>query len=271
MPFFLQKRYLNEESDSRQKSWVYERDLITALVARDFKVRYKRSFLGIAWSLLVPLAQLGVLYVVFNNMLRLNIPHFSSFLLTGILPWTWFQTSLMAASTTIVDNRELVKQVGFPVGVLPCVSILSQWVHFLLAMPILAGFLLADGFRPSLALLALPIVMIVQFFLSASAAYILATLQVRFRDTQYLLGIFLFLFFYVTPVFWDGSSLPPSYRTIINANPVAGLLNSYRRILMGGTWPDVRSLAAVVFISAVMSTGCFFLFLRSRDRFVEEL
>jgi lipopolysaccharide transport system permease protein len=271
MRLLLQKRYINEESDSRQKSWVYERDLITVLVARDFKVRYKRSLLGIAWSLLVPLAQLAVLYVVFNNMLRLNIPHFSSFLLTGILPWTWFQTSLMASSTTIVDNRELVKQVGFPVGVLPCVSVLSQLVHFLLAMPILAGFLLADGFRPTFAILALPLVMIVQFFLSVSAAYILATLQVRFRDTQYLLGIFLFLFFYVTPVFWDGGSLPPAYARIMKMNPVAGLLSAYRRILMGGNWPDVRSLAAVAFISAVLSTACFFLFLRSRDRFVEEL
>jgi lipopolysaccharide transport system permease protein len=271
MPLFLRQRYINEESDSRQKSWVYERDLITVLVARDFKVRYKRSLLGIAWSLLVPLAQLAVLYVVFNNMLQLNIPHFSSFLLAGILPWTWFQTSLMAASTTIVDNRELVKQVGFPVGVLPCVSVLSQLVHFLLAMPILAGFLLADGFKPSFALLALPVVMVVQFFLSVSAAYILATLQVRFRDTQYLLGIFLFLFFYVTPVFWDGGALPPRYRVVVNANPVAGLLNSYRRILMGGQWPEIRSLAAVAFIAAVLSTACFFLFLRARDRFVEEL
>jgi lipopolysaccharide transport system permease protein len=271
MPLFLQRRYLNEESDSRQKNWVHLRDLMAVLVARDFKVRYKRSVLGIAWSLLVPLAQLAVLYVVFNNMLRLNIPHFSSFLLTGILPWTWFQSSLMTSSTAIVENRELVKQVGFPVGVLPCVSVLSQLVHFLLAMPILAGFLLADGFRPTFALLALPIVMIVQFFLSVSAAYILATLQVKFRDTQYLLGIFLFLFFYVTPVFWDGSSLPPAYAKIMNFNPVAGLLNGYRDILMRGQWPDVKPMAAVAFMSSVLAIACFVLFLRARDRFVEEL
>ena len=268
---FLNNRYHNAESDSRKKSWIYVRDLITVLVARDFKVRYKRSFLGIAWSLLVPLAQLAVLYFVFNNILRLNIPHFSSFLLTGILPWTWFQSSLMASSTTIVENRELVKQVGFPVGVLPTVSVLSQFVHFLLAFPILAGFLLADGFRPSLALLALPVIMLVQFFLSVSAAYILATLQVRFRDTQYLLGIFLFLFFYLTPVFWDGTALPEGYRKLININPVAGLLNAYREILMGGHWPAVRPIAAVAFISSILAIVCFFVFLRARDRFVEEL
>ena len=271
MPILFKKNYRNVESDSRTKSWVYVRDLVTVLVARDFKVRYKRSLLGIAWSLLVPLAQLAVLYVVFNNMLRLNIKHFSSFLLTGILPWTWFQSSLMSASSTIVDNRELVKQVGFPVGVLPTVSVLSQFVHFLLALPILAGFLLADGFRPSMALLGLPIVMLVQFFLSVSIAYILATLQVRFRDTQYLLGIFLFLFFYVTPVFWDGSTLPAAYRRIFSLNPLAGLLTAYRDILMNGRWPALQSLAAVAFISSIMAIGCFFLFLRARDRFVEEL
>src|SRR4051794_26511274 len=107
---------------ARHWSLVYVRDVLRVLVARDFKVRYKRSILGIAWSLLVPLAQLAVMYVVFNLILRLNIPHYTSFLLAGILPWIWFQSSLVSSSMTIVENRELVRQVGFPVAVLPTVT-----------------------------------------------------------------------------------------------------------------------------------------------------
>ena len=152
---------------SKRFSAIYLRDVLHVLVERDFKVRYKRSVLGVAWSLLVPLAQLAVLYVVFKQMLRLSVPHYTSFLLAGILPWTWFHSSLMSSSTTIVENRELVKQVGFPVGILPTVSVLSHLIHFLLALPILAAFLLADGFRPSLHLIALPLVILLQFIFTA--------------------------------------------------------------------------------------------------------
>src|SRR6266545_5983227 len=132
---------MSPEFQKTQSALIYIRDLLRVLVARDFKLRYKKSILGIAWSLLVPLAQLAVMYVVFNQILRLNIPHYTSFLLSGILPWIWFQTSLVTSSMTIVENRELVKQVGFPVGVLPTVTVLSQMVHFLLALPILGVFL----------------------------------------------------------------------------------------------------------------------------------
>jgi lipopolysaccharide transport system permease protein len=249
----------------------YFRDVLRILVERDFKVRYKRSILGIAWSLLVPLAQLAVLYVVFKQMLRLSIPHYTSFLLVGILPWTWFHASLMSSSTTVVENRELVKQVGFPIGILPAVSVLSHLVHFLLALPILAVFLLSDGFRPSLALIALPLVIVMQFVFTVSLSYILATLQVTFRDTHYLLGIFLFLFFYLTPVFWDGKTVPEPFHSIFILNPFATLLNAYRGILMHGQWPEAGPMLALALLAvSVLAVGSL-IFARARNRFVEEL
>jgi lipopolysaccharide transport system permease protein len=262
---------MSHEPHAKQWSLIYVRDVLRVLVARDFKVRYKRSILGIAWSLLVPLAQLAVMYVIFNQILRLNIPHYTSFLLAGILPWIWFQSSLVASSVTIVENRELVRQVGFPVAVLPGVTVLSQLIHFLLALPILGVFLLIDGLRPALSLVALPLVILVQFALTVSLAYIVAALQVKFRDTQYLLGIFLLLVSYLTPVFWDFSRIPQPARSIFMLNPFACLLTAYRAILMRGEWPDVMPLAAlVVFSGIVLMVGCT-VFLRTCDRFVEEI
>lgn len=254
-----------------QWSPIYIRDLLGVLVARDFKLRYKKSILGIAWSLLVPLAQLAVMYIVFNQILRLNIPHYTSFLLSGILPWIWFQSSLTASSMTIVDNRELVKQVAFPVVVLPTVTVLSQLVHFLLALPILGVFLLADGYRPTLPLLALPLVILVQFVLTVSLSYIVATLQVSFRDTQYLVGISLLLFSYLTPVFWDSNLIQEPYRTIFRLNPLAGLLNAYRGILLHHRWPEFGPLAALGLCAIVVLSVGYVLFMRARDGFVEEL
>jgi lipopolysaccharide transport system permease protein len=246
-------------------------DLVRVLVARDFKLRYKRSMLGIAWSLLVPLAQLAVFYVVFNRIVPLNIPHFTSFLFTGILPWTWLQGSLLVAAMTVMDNRDLVRQVGFPVPLLPVITVLSQMVHFLLALPILGAFLVSDGYRPNSALAALPIVIVIQFLFIVSLAYIVAALQVRFRDTQYLLGIVLFLFFYLTPVFWDASTVPEPYHSIMMLNPVATILDAYRAILLNGKLPELIPMAIVMGMSVVILALALSGFNVMRHRFVEEL
>jgi lipopolysaccharide transport system permease protein len=260
-----------DNSPSPLRKWAHLRDVLRVLVARDFKLRYKRSVFGVGWSLMVPLAQLAVLYLVFNEMVPLNIPRFSAFLFTGILPWNWLQTALLMSALTVVDNRDLIKQVGFPVALLPTITVFSQFIHFLLALPILAVFLVMDGYRPDRSLVALPLVVLFQFALILSLAYIVATLQVKFRDTQYLLGIVLFLGFYLTPIFWDAARIPDPYRTIMNFNPVAVLLNAYRAILVNGKWPDFPSLLAVGFGSIVFLVVGYALFSFARNRFVEEL
>jgi lipopolysaccharide transport system permease protein len=246
-------------------------DLLRELVARDIKLRYKRSVLGMAWSLLVPLAQLLVLYLVFHHLLPLNIPNYTTFLFAGILPWTWFHSSLMASSGTIVDNRDLVRQVGFPVAILPTIAVLSQLVHFFLALPILAVFLALDGYRLNFAVLALPVVIFIQFVLTLSLAYIVSTFQVRFRDTQYLLGILLFLFFYLTPVFYDDAVVPANFQPLYQLNPMVHLLGAYRAILIRGEMPAGLPLLTL----SVLSTGLLMLgytvFMRARNQFVEEL
>jgi lipopolysaccharide transport system permease protein len=210
------------------RKWTHLLDVLRVLVSRDFKLRYKRSFFGIAWSLMVPLAQLVVMYIVFHEVIHTDIPHFTTFLFTGILPWTWFQTSLISASGTIVENRELVKQVGFPIEVLPTISVISQLIHFLMALPILGAFLIADGYGFSSALLALPLVIAIQFIFTVSLAYMFATIQVTFRDVQYLLGIVLFLLFYLTPIIYD--SVPPRFQLVYQLNPMTHMLHAYRSI-----------------------------------------
>jgi lipopolysaccharide transport system permease protein len=253
------------------RKWTYMRDVLRVLVARDFKLRYKRSILGIAWSLLVPLAQLAVLYLVFNRIVPLNIPHFTAFLFTGILPWTWLQSSLMLAAMAVVENRDLVKQVGFPVALLPAIPVFSQLIHFLLSLPILAVFLIGDGYHSSPSLMAVLWVILIQFALTLSMAYIVATLQVRFRDTQYLVGIVLFLFFYLTPVFWDDSRIPEPYHSFMQWNPVALLLNAYRSILVHGVWPDPLPLIKVAAGSVVVLALGYTMFSMMANQFVEEL
>lgn len=262
------KRYSARPS---KNSWVHIRDVLFVLVGRDFKLRYKRSLFGIAWSMLVPLAQFAVLWIVFRNFVPLKIPHFTTFLFTGLLPWTWLHSSLLTSALSVVDNRELVKQPGFPVSLLPMTSVLSQSAHFLLALPLVGLFMTIDGCPPTSALAALPGVILIELMLIISLSYIVASIQVRFRDLQYLLGIVLFLGFYLTPVFWDASTVSDEYRYLLEMNPVTTLLNAYRSILLHGSWPDLQPLLTVAAGSIVVLTFGIGMFAIARTRFVEEL
>jgi lipopolysaccharide transport system permease protein len=262
------KRYIVRKQPLR---WNYLRDVLRVLVARDFKMRYKHSFFGVGWSLLVPIAQYLVLYMVFNNIVPLGIPHYTTFLFIGFLPWTWLQSSLLVAALAVVENREMVRQAGFPVSLLPAISVLSQSIHFLLALPILAFFLVSDGYHAAAPLAALPLVMLIELMMVLGLAYIVATLQVKFRDTQYLLGIVLFLMFYLTPVFWAETSIQEPYRSVMQWNPIGVVLNGYRTILIKGQWPDSVPLLAVAAGSLALLVMAYMLFSIKRDRFVEEM
>ena len=250
---------------------IYIRDLLVTLVGRDMKLRYKRSVLGIAWSLLTPLAQLAVFYVTFDVLLPLNVPNYLSFLFTGVLVWNWFQVSLYQATSTIVDNRELIKKPGFPTAILPVVTVASYLVHFLFALPILFVFLLWGGVGLTSAMLALPVVITIQFILTLSVAYFTATFYVTFRDTQHLLGVALNLLFFLTPIFYKSSDLPVQYQALYRLNPMVHLMEAYRSILLSGTAPEAMGLLLLILPALALLYIGYHVFKKASDHFVDEL
>ncbi len=237
----------------------------------DMKLRYKRSVMGFAWSLLNPLAQLLVFGFVFTTVLPLNIPNYAVFLFSGLLPWSWFSAALYEATDAIVGNRELIRRPGFPSAVLPVVTVLSHLVHFVLALPVLLIFLLAAGIPLTSAILALPLVIILQFVFILSLAYLLATVHVTFRDTQYLLNIIILLGFYLTPVFYDSTAVPTQYQLIYRINPMYHFINAYRAILLQGVWPDFVSLGLVGAAAAALLLIGYRYFIHTSYLFAEEL
>jgi len=255
----------------RGRGIVYLRDLLRELVGRDMKLRYKRSVLGIGWSLLNPLAQLLVFSLLFRFVLPLHIPRYSLFLFTGVLAWNWFQQSLFLATGAITDNRELIRQPGFPPAILPVAIVTTNLLHFLLALPILLFFLFVTGGRLTTVVLLLPLLLALQFCLTLGLAYLVATFHVAFRDTQYLLGVFLLLAFYLTPVFYDISAIPARYQRLYRLNPMTGLIDGYRAILMRGEAPDSPSLLALSVLTGALLWGGALVFKRASYRFVEEL
>ena len=129
----------------RSRRLIYLHDLLRALVGRDLKSRYKGSALGILWSLMNPLLQLLVFHFIFRLVLRLDIPRYSSFAFSAMLAWNWFQASLLDASGSMLNSRELVKRPGFPVAILPVVAVTTHLIYYLLALPILMVFLIMGG------------------------------------------------------------------------------------------------------------------------------
>jgi lipopolysaccharide transport system permease protein len=250
---------------------VHRWDLLHALVLQDMKVRYNRSMLGVAWSLLNPLLQLLVYYFIFRSVLAVTTPNYLSFLITGLFVWNWFHGSLVVSTGAIVNNRDLVRQPGFPAAVLPAATVASHLVHFLLAFPVLLLFLFLDGRSVTPALLALPLPLALQFLLTLGLAYLAATFHVTFRDTQYILAVLLQLLLFLTPVFYDASLVPARYQTLYYLNPMVYLLDAYRAILIRGEFPSSSSLLVVGLLSgALLSVGSW-TFARARHDFVDEL
>lgn len=255
----------------RRRRMAHLFDLLRELVDRDMKLLYKRSTLGIAWTLINPLLQLAVFSFVFKTVIPVNVPQFSSFAFSGLLIWNWTQTALFQSTGLITNNRALIRQPNFPIAILPVVTTTTGLIHFLLALPVLIIFLAIDGIQPNAVLLYMPVLMLIQFFLTVSFAYPLAAMNVTFRDTQHTLGVVLQMLFYLTPIFYNLDSIPKDFLPFYQFNPMVLLIEAYRAILLKGTQPDWQSLLTVSLIVAVLLPIGLGIFRRQSDRFVEEL
>lgn len=263
--------------DGRAASWtvprplVYARDLVRELVVRDLKLRYKRSYLGMAWTLINPLTQLLVFDFVFRVLFRVNTPNYTAFLFIGIIAWNWFSGALLQATTAILENRDLVRQPGFPSAMLPNVTIASHLIHYLLTLPILFGLLLFTHVPIHVTVLWMVLIIAVQYEFTLALGFFVAYLHVTFRDTQYLLGIFLMLGFFMTPILYEESIVPKVYLPIYHYNPMADIVAAYRDVILYGHAPDFGNLAAVTLVSTVLLGFFYRLFRRASIGFAEEI
>jgi lipopolysaccharide transport system permease protein len=250
---------------------IHLRDLLIVLVGRDLKSQYKNSVLGIAWSLLNPLLQLLVFTFLFREVMPLGIPNYGTFAFSGLLCWAWFQLSLLQATGAVTTHRELVRRPGFPAAILPAITITTNLMNLLLALPLLFLFIVVGHGHLTAHLLELPLIMSVQFVLMLSIAYLLATANVAFRDMQQIASFVLQLMFWMTPIFYVASRVPSKYRTIYELNPMLHIVNAYRDVLLLGRSPVWGNLLIVGACATALLYFSYSLFARRCDRFVEEL
>ena len=249
----------------------YYGDVIRALIERDFAIRYKGSTLGMLWALLSPLAMAAILYVIFTRIVPLGIPHYSTFVFTGLLPWTWFNAAVMTGSGALLSNRDLVRKPFFFKPVLPVVVVGTHFLLYLLALPVLFLSLLFEGLTPTVTLLWLPAVWVVQALLTLGVTMLVTALSTVVPDMRHLLEIIMLLWFYLTPIFYDIRLLPAETTRFFVLNPMAVIVQACRDITIYGlppNWLALTGVAATAWVLLVLGYAVFRFF---EDAFVEAL
>ena len=253
------------------------RALIQSLTARELTARYRGSLLGFVWSFVNPLLLLLIYTFVFTvvlpNSRSPELEPFALFMFCGILPWSWFSSSLLESSTVLVSGGNLIKKVLFPAEVLPITAVLSGLVHFVLGLPILAGFLLYYHAQVTLADLAwFPVIVAIQLVLTLGLALLVSALTVHFRDVRDLLANLLTLWFIATPIIYPMAQAPAAVRRVLNVNPFTHLAIAYHEVLFRpGRFLDWSGLLGVGAASVVVFFFGYFVFDRLRDTFAEEV
>jgi len=255
------------------------RGLIQSLVTRELKARYRGSFLGFFWSFINPLLLLLVYSFVFSYVMPVaddsRVKPFALFMFCGILPWTWFSSSLLEASGVLISGGNLIKKVLFPAEILPIVTVLSNMIHFFFGLSILAAFLIWHQRPISLAELALfPLVVLVQLILTAGFALLLSALTVHFRDLRDILSNLLTFWFFATPIIYPYFSFPADswQGQLLKLNPFTHLAITYQEILFfQGPVGHLKWLLVLGVISIGFFFFSYFVFDRLRDTFAEEV
>lgn len=215
------------------EKWQWYRDMLSVLLHKELTVRYKGSLLGFVWSLLNPLAQALVFYVVFNIYMRFQIEHYLVTLLAAMFPWQWFVNCVNEGPHCFSGNPTLIKKVAFPRQAIPLVMNLQNMVHFCIALPIYVVFMLADGLRPGLIWLAgVPLLLLLTLVTIYGISLFLGSLNLFFRDLGNLTVILTQIAFFGTPIMYTLAQVPEQYYWCFKANPSAPIIICWRSLLL---------------------------------------
>ncbi len=230
--------------------WQY-RELFVYLVRRDLTLRYRRSVLGLLWTVLHPLAHMGVIFVVFSGVLSLRTESYAVYVLSGLLFWNFFTQSVTTSMTSLAANRALLLKVPVPKTIFPLSACLSGLANWVISIGPLLLILVVSGHPMGTSLLFLPIAIVVGFLFTAGVGLALAPLAVFFRDVVEMVTVVLRLLYYLTPIMYPITMVPERFTWIIRLNPVGPVLEIFRGPIYLGLIPSVQSMAAALLVALV--------------------
>ena len=242
---------------TRAASWAHAGELLYLLVVKELKVRYKSRFLGYLWALANPIAFAFVYWIAFKLIMRVEMPNYSLFLITGMFPWVWLSLGVTNGARSFIHNASLIKKARLPRAILPLSCVAQETVHFGFALPVIIAFLYFAGEYPLSAswLWQIPALVALQIAFAYPLALAVALANVYVRDIEYLVGIGFSLAFFVTPMVYPVTMVPEPYRRWFELNPLHALMESWRSVLLhnsldAGLYAYVAGVAAAAGLAA---------------------
>ena len=248
------------------------RELLKTNIKKDIRGKYKGSFLGVLWSFVNPLLQVVVYAIVFPYILKIQMENYLIFLICGIIPWTWFTTSLTQATSCITNNANLIKKVYFPRSIIPISVVTSGLINFLISCIVILLFVIFGGLGLSWHLIFLPVIAIIQYVVLLSASFLLSAINVYVKDVEYLVIFFINMMFYATPILYSIDLFNGGWLIwLFRLNPMAHLINAYRDVFYVHHVPNFVNLGLLFIISLILLVICYKIFDKLEKKFAEEI
>ena len=229
------------------------RPLLKELVTRDIKTKYRRSILGVLWTLLNPLLMMLVLSVVFSHIFKFQVENYPLYILSGQVVFNFFSESTSSAMSSIIQNAPLIKKVYIPKYLFTLSRVASSIVNVMASFCALIVVMIFSDVELNFTVLLLIVPMAILIVLSTGVGLLLATIAVKFRDIIHLYGVLITALTYLTPVIYPISILSPKIRFFVELNPLTGILNMFRNLMLYNTLPTLGQLL----ISSVIAVATF--------------
>jgi lipopolysaccharide transport system permease protein len=247
------------------------RELLFVLLARGFKAKYKNSSLGIFWSLLNPLLNVAIFAFIFSVIIKIDIKQYPFYLLSTMFVWTFFSASLSNSIVSIVEDGHFVKNAAFNFEMIPLAVTLVNFVNLLIDLVILTAVLIISGKGIGPVIFYLPVLLIIALLLTSGLSIMAAGLFVLFRDLNFILQLFLKLFFYFVPVVYSLEFVPEGLRPLYFFNPLAVVIDGFAKVFYYRSAPDAAGLWIAGAESLLIFAVCFSVFRRLRGIIPERL
>lgn len=247
------------------------RELLKSNVKKEIRGKYKGSFLGVLWSFINPLLQVAVYAIVFPYIMRIKTENYLQYLIIGIIPWTFFITVINQGMIAVRMNAGIIKKVYFPREILPISVALSGLVNFFISCIIIVLFCIFGGIGISWHIILLPVIAILQFFITLGIVLALSAINIYIKDTEYIVQFLINMLFYATPILYQTTLFPEKIRWILYLNPMTEIIESYRKIFMYHTVPSLQAFLYLAIVATVIFLIGLFIFRKLEKGFAEEV
>lgn len=248
------------------------RELLKTNVKKNIRGKYKASVLGVLWSFINPLLQVLVYALVFPHLMGIQTQNYVVYLVTGIIPWTYFQNVLMGCVSCIKGNAGIIKKVYFPRIVLPISTLLSEFVNFLISCVIILVFCLIWQIGISWHIILVPLIAVIEGLFVLGLGLIGGALDAYLQDLEYIINFLSNLLFYGTPIIYDLNNFNQASKLVqlVKLNPLTTIMNSYRDVFLYHQMPDMAGLGIVFLISIVICMIGYAVFKKMEKGFAEQ-